>query len=348
MIKYLIVILLIFLRGMFAGFDTSLVYIDKYKISKLAKKSKKAEKINFLINDKIRFWGVIEIGIISAELFLTAYVAEEFIARLTEMIKGLNFTDEIAVIVAAVIITTILTFLLLIFGTILPKQIARNNPKKFAFRYINIIYFFTKINHIFELLVRKFSKIFSLIFNIEEDPDSKLTENQIKMIIMEGKIQGAIEDLEKQIAIKALNFDDIKIKNIMIKKENINFLNIDADSKEILNNINEYKYTRIPVYKENNEKKENILGIFNIKDLIVEYSKTNIMNIEIEKYLRKVDFCYKNEDVADVFKRIQKNKIAMTMVLDDNENVCGMATMEDMLETLVGKIFDEYEKTKEM
>lgn len=347
MIKYLVVILFILLRGVFAAVDTALVYTDKYKVAKLVKKDKKSEKINFLIEDKIRFWGVIEIGIISVELFLTAFVAEEFTSKLAYNIQLYGIGHEIATIISVFIITLILTFVLLVFGTILPKQIARNNPEKIAYQYITALWIFSKINHPFEWIVKQVTKTFSWLLNIEQNPESRLSEKQIKMIIAEGKEQGALENLEKQIAIKALNFDDIKIKNIMIKKENIDFLNINAGSKEILNNINEYKYTRIPVYKENIERKENILGIFNIKDLIVEYSKTNRMNIKIEKHLRKIDFSHINEDVADVFKRIQKNKIAMTIVLDENDNVCGMATIEDMLETLVGKIFDEYEKNKE-
>lgn len=344
MIKYLIVILFILLRGVFAAVDTALVYTDKYKVAKMVKKDKKSEKIKFLIEDKIRFWGVIEIGIISVELFLTAFVAEEFTNRLANNIQAYGIGNEIATIISVFIITLILTFVLLVFGTILPKQIARNNPEKIAYQYITALWIFSKINHPFEWIVKQVTKTFSWLLNIEQDPESRLTEKQIKMIIAEGKEQGALENLEKQIAIKALNFDDIKIKNIMIKKENVDFLNIEADSKEILNNINEYKFTRIPVYKDNIETKENILGIFNIKDLIVEYSKTNRMNLKIERHLKEIDFSNRNEDVADVFKRMQKNKIAMTIVLDENDNVCGLATIEDMLETLVGKIFDEYEK----
>lgn len=329
---------------MFAGFDTALVYIDKYKISKLAKKDKKAQKIKFLIEDKIRFWGVIEIGIISAELFLTAYAAEAFIEGLVLKVQVLGIEEKIAIIIAVTMISIILTFILLIFGTILPKQMARNNPEKVAYRYINIVWIFSKINYVFEIIVRKTTKFFESIFNIQEDPESKLTENQIKMIIAEGKSQGALEDLEKQIAIKALKFDDIEIKNIMIKKENIAFLNIEANSKDILKNINEYHFTRIPVYQENSDFKKNILGIFNIKDLIIEYSKNNRMNISLRKYLRSIEFVNKNEKISETFKKMQKDEIYMAIVVDNEGKVCGVVTMEDILEVLVGKIFDEHEK----
>lgn len=343
-IKYLIVILLILIRGMFTAVDTALVYTNKYKLAKLIKKDKKSEKIKYLIEDKIRFWGVIEIGIIVVELFLTAYTAEEFTQVLTFRIQNFGMANDLATLISVITITIILTFILLIFGTVLPKQIARNNPEKVAYRYVNILWIFSKINYPFEWLIRKTAKFFSRVFNIEENPESKLTENEIKMIIAEGKSQGALEEFEKQIAIKALNFDDIEIKNIMIKKENIDFLNIESDSKTILKNINEYNYTRIPVYKDNSDYKKNILGIFNIKDLIIEYSKTNRMNISLRKYLRPIEFVNKNEKVSEIFRAMQKDEIYMAIVLDDNGKVCGMVTIEDILEMLVGKIFDEYEK----
>lgn len=343
-IIYLIIIVLIFLRGMFAGFDTALMYTDKYKIAKKAKKDKKAKKIKFLIDDKIKFWGVIEICMISAELLLIEFVAEEFTKNFALKIQTLGIQENLATLAAILIIAIILTFILLVFGTILPKQIARNNPEKFAYRYINIVSFFAKINYLFELVVRKASKLFAGIFNIEEDPEAKLTEKQIKMIISEGKAQGALEDLEKQIAIQALKFDDIEIKNIMIKKENIDFLNIETSSKEIWKNIGEYNFTRIPVYKDNTDYKKNIIGIFNIKDLIIEYSKTNRMNISLKKYLRPIEFVNKNEKVSETFKKMQKDEIYMAIVIDDDMKVCGLVTLEDILEMLVGKIFDEYEK----
>ena len=143
-----------------------------------------------------------------------------------------------------------------------------------------------------------------------------------------------------------LDFDDIEIKNIMIKKEDVNFLNIDSDSKAILENINTYKYTRIPIYKENIVKKENIIGIFNIKDLIVEYSKNKRMNINIVKHIRPIEFVDKNEKISEVFKKLQKHKASMAIVIDEKDIVYGIVTMEDILEMLVGKIFDEYEKSK--
>lgn len=345
-IKCILVFIFVLLRGMFAAMDTAFVYIDKYKVSKSTKKDRKSEKIQKLIDDRIRFWGITEIGIILAELFLTAYAAEEFTYPLAFKIQSLGFAYDTSVLLAVIALTVILTFALLLFGTILPKQMARNNPEKVAYRYINFVWLFSKINHPFEWFVRKVAKIFSKIYGIEEDPESKLTEKQIKMIIAEGQKQGALEGLEKQIAIKGLDFDDIEIKNIMIKKEDVNFLNIDSDSKAILENINTYKYTRIPIYKENIVKKENIIGIFNIKDLIVEYSKNKRMNINIVKHIRPIEFVDKNEKISEVFKKLQKHKASMAIVIDEKDIVYGIVTMEDILEMLVGKIFDEYEKSK--
>ncbi|MGN1299581.1 MAG: hemolysin family protein [Candidatus Scatovivens sp.] len=343
-LKIVIIIAFIFIRGIFSAVDTALVYTNKYKIAKLIKTDNRAKKIKFLIDDKIKFWGVIEIGIITIELLLSAYVAEEFTDILSLKIQSFGINYEWSIILSVLAIAICLSYILLIFGIVLPKQIARNNPEKIAYRYISMLWFFSKINYPFEYLIRKTTEIFSKLLKIEPNPDSKLTEKQIKMIISEGKDQGAIDRLEKEIAIKALRFDDIQVKNIMVKKENIDFLNIESDSKTILNNINNYHFTRIPIYKNNTNKKDNIIGMFNIKDIIIEYSKNSRMNIDINKYLRPIDFVKKNEKVSDIFEKMQKNRILMAMVIDDDEKICGMVTLEDILEMLVGKIFDEFEK----
>ena len=160
------------------------------------------------------------------------------------------------------------------------------------------------------------------------------------MIITEGKEQGVIDKVEKEMLFRTLRYNDILAKEIMIPKEKIDFINIKDNTDKIISNIRKHKYTRIPVYKEN---KDNIIGIINIKDILLQ-SENNQISIDIEKMIRPVYFTEKDEKITNVFKTMQLNKQGMTILVDKDKKVVGIITMEDIIEELVGNIIDEYGK----
>ena len=161
------------------------------------------------------------------------------------------------------------------------------------------------------------------------------------MIITEGKEQGIIDKVEKDILFKTLKYNDILAKEIMIPKEKVDFINIKDDTDKILSNIKKYKFTRIPVYKDN---KDNVIGIINIKDVILQSEENKKIDINIEKILRSVNFIQKDDKITNAFKTMQLNKHAMMIVVDKDKRVVGIITMEDIIEELMGNILDEYDK----
>lgn len=335
-----IIATLVFIKAIFSAADTAFTYLNKIKISQKSKKDKKAKKIKIMIEDKNKLFGTIEVVIIMIELLATAYAAEEFTNPLIKEIIKLPIPYETAVGLAIIIVAILLSYVLLVFGGILPKQIARNNPEETAYRLINIVWLVSKLNKPFEWLVRRTTAIFKAIFGIQTDPKETLTEKEIKMIIRESKNQGVIDNLEKEILFNTLKLEDITIKQIMIPKEKVTFINIEDSKEEIAEKIKTYKYTRMPVYKETID---NIIGIFNIKDIALEYTKSNHIKLDINKFLRKVIVVSKNEKVAEVLRTMQLNEQHMVIVVDDKRKVVGMVTMEDILEKLVGNILDEYD-----
>ena len=150
-------------------------------------------------------------------------------------------------------VTIILSYFTLVFGELIPKRLARNHPEKTAYRTINVIYFFSKINTIFEKILKVSEDFFIRLFDLEKEPAEKLTEQEIRMIIAEGKDQGIFDQDEKKLLYNALKFDDLKIKNIMIPKEKMVYINIDDSKERILDIIEKYKFTRIPVYKKSKD-----------------------------------------------------------------------------------------------
>ncbi len=201
---------------------------------------------------------------------------------------------------------------------LLPKRIARNNPEKTAYRLVNIVWLTSKINYPFEKLIHASTHFFATLFGITENDKNILTEKEIKMMILEGKDQGIVDKVEKEIAFNALKFNDLVAKNIMIPKDKISFINIEESQDKILENIATYSFTRIPVYKEN---VDNIIGMLNIKDIAIEYAKNKKIELDINQFLRPITFVDKDSKVSTIFKNMQLNKLAMVIVVDSSKKV---------------------------
>lgn len=336
----IILAIIILVKAVFSAADTAFTYTSKFKISQESKKNIKARQIKKMLEDKNRVFEIIEVGIVMAELFASAFVAEVYLGDLSDWIEKYGITEDIAIVLATIIITIILSYLLLIFGGVLPKKIARNNPEKMAYRLIGILQILALINIPFEKLIKVSIEILSRILGIKEEPEDKLTEREIKMIIAEGKDQGIVNQIEKNIATKALKFNDIAVKEIMIPKENVKFINIKESSEKIMEDIRKCKYTRIPVFEGT---RDNVIGFLNIKDLILEDNVNLEKGIKLREMLRPIIVVIKEEKISTVFKVMKSNRQALMMVEDKDRKIVGLVTMEDILESLVGKIFDEYD-----
>lgn len=339
--RAIILVIMVLIKAIFSASDTAFTYLNKAKISQESKKNRKAKKIKNMIENNHRFFGITEVGITLIELLASAYAAEVFVNPLSIMFMSYGMEKEIAILISIIIITIILSYFLLVFGAILPKRIARNNPEKTAYRLINILNLLAIINIPFEKLIRFSTKVFCKIFGIKENDKNMLSEKEIKMMILEGRDQGIVDKIEKEILFNALKFNDLTVKKIMKTKEEIDFINVKEDINKILENIKKHKYTRIPVFEGN---KDHIIGILNVKDIALKLADDQSLNFDLRSILRKVIFVQKEEKIPYAFKTMQMNRQSMMIVLDENEKVVGLITMEDIIERLVGKIFDEYDK----
>lgn len=337
----LVLIIIVCIKGIFSASEVAFLFVNKYKISQLSKKNKKALRIKQLISKPNKIYGIIETGIIMSELLASVYAGEIFVDRLQHLFMRNEIPQQFAIIFSVLIVTVVLSYILIIFGAIIPKKIARNNPEKIAYRLIYVLEFFAYINTPFEILIEKSAHIFCKIFHIKEHPENKLTEKEIKLIIAEGRDQGIIAKEEKEILYKTLKFNDIKVKQIMTPKENMDYIHIKDSKDKILEHIKEHKYTRIPVYEGN---EDNIVGILNIKDIMIAYATNKNISINVKQHLRDVIFVEKEQKIVFIFKKMQEKHQSIAIVLDEKQKVVGLITMEDIVEKIVGNIIDEYER----
>ena len=159
------------------------------------------------------------------------------------------------------------------------------------------------------------------------------------MLIRESGSDGIIGKEEKIIILNTIKFDAVQVKDEMIKKENVESLSIDAKHDEIIEKIRDCKYSRLPIYSED---PDNIIGFFNIKDLVTEES--NSRKINIKEYIRDIIKVNKKDSISSTFIKMQKSHQMLAIVYDDSGKYEGIITLEDIIERLVGEIIDDNDK----
>ena len=174
---------------------------------------------------------------------------------------------------------------------------------------------------------------------VGENEEETVTEEEIKMMIDQGKEKGTIEEEEKELLNNVFGFDDITVSEIMTHRKDIFAVDINTSAQELMQEISkeEYRYSRIPVY---DETIDDIKGILYVKDILKHINKKTfkIKNIIHEPY-----FVPQTKMIDDLFREMQKNKTQMAIILDEYGGTAGLITMEDILEELVGEIYDEYD-----
>lgn len=335
----ILLILIVLVKAIFSAFETALIYINKAEIKQLSKTDKKAEKIKNLLEDSNKFFGVIEVGIITCEFLASTIVSVTFLEIFIKYLYGKNLEIIIADTIGIIVVTLILSYVMLVFGSLIPKKIAKNHPKKVAYKFVSTIWIITKINYPFERLIDFSTNIFSKIFKIEDNTSEKMTEQQLKMIISEAKDEGVLENIEKKIFNNTIKANDVIVQKSMVPLEQTIMIDINWNFEEIIKVIKQSKFSRIPVY---DKERENIIGILYLKDAIIKYTETGLKNKEdVKELLRKPNYIFKGERLFSAFRNIQKENRMIGIVTNEICKPIGIITIEDIIEKVAGKITDE-------
>ncbi len=210
--------------------------------------------------------------------------------------------------------------------------------EKIAYATIGVIKGISVITSPFVKLLTASTNMISKIFGVSEAEEEIVTEEEIKMMIDEGEEKGTIEQSEKELLNNVFAFNDIIVSEVMTPRTDMYAIEINEDLNNILDTIDEYKYSRIPVYEESID---NIEGILFIKD-ILKIVKNN-EEVHIRDIMREPYFVPESKEIDDLFRELQKSKQQMAIVIDEYGGTAGLITMEDIIEELMGNILDEYD-----
>lgn len=339
----MMLILLIALNAFFAASEIAFISLNDARIEKQAKEgNKKAKQIEKMIKSPSKFLATIQIGITLAGFLSSAFASDAFAERLApilfDMMPFISF--NIWKNIAIIIITIILSFFTLIFGELVPKRFAMKNYEKISYATIGIIRAISIIASPFVRFLTFVTNGVSKLFGVGENEEESVTEEEIKMMIDQGEEKGTIKEEEKELINNVFEFNDITVSEIMRHRKDIFAVDINISNDELLQELSgeEYRYSRIPVYDETIDE---IKGILYVKDVLKNINKKTF---KVKNVIKDAYFVSKNRLINEVFKELQKNKKQIAIIVDEYGGTAGLITMEDILEELVGDIFDEYDK----
>ena len=341
-----ILVILILINAFFAASEIAYISLNDNKIAKQAKEgNKKAKQIEKMLKTPSKFLATIQIGITLAGFLSSAFASDAFADILAPALNNIMpfLSVEVWKGISIIVITIILSFFTLIFGELVPKRIGMKNSEKVAFFSIGIIRAISILAAPFVKFLTIVTNAISKIFGVGENEEQTVTEEEIKMMIDQGKEKGTIEEGEKELLNNVFEFNDITVSEIMTHRKDIFAVDKNMSQEELLDEISqeEYRYSRIPVYDETIDEIE---GIIYVKDILKNIKKKTF---KIKNIMKEAYFVPQNKMIDELFREMQKNKIQMAIVLDEYGGTSGLITMEDILEELVGDIYDEYDEIEE-
>lgn len=311
----------------FSATETAFSSLNKTRIKTLAEDGhKRAKLVLKLSNDYDR-------------LISTILIGNNIVNILAASLGTLMFVKLLGEDIGATVSTVVVTVVVLIFGEISPKSIAKDFPEKFAMFSAPIIQFLiwilTPLNFLFWLW-KKFLSLF-----LKKKEDEKLSQAELLMFVEEVQEGGSIDTNEGHLLRNAIEFGDLKAEDILTHRVDLEALPVDATPEEVAEQFENSKFSRLPVYKEDID---HIVGILHLKDF---YGINGITTQPISEIMTPPLFVHRTEKISDLLKQLQATKSHMAVVVDEYGGTLGIVTMEDILEELVGDIWDEHDDVLE-
>ena len=316
-------ILLIF-SAFFSSAETALSLVTKVKLHAMEEEGKKHVKLLNRIMDNY-------------DRVITTILIGNNIVNLSASSLATIITLKLWGNIYVSVTTGVLTFIVLIFGEIVPKTIARRKSDEMALSFAPIINIIIIVLFPIVFIIEKFSKFILFILGQSKDDSNTITESELRSYVDVSKEDGVIESDEHQIISNVFDFSDSIAKDIMIPRIDMTTISYDATYKEVMKVFRDSMYTRLPVYKG---EIENIIGFINVKDLLrLKAPET----FNVSKFLREAYYTYEYKKTSDLLIEMRSSSKNLSFVNNEYGETVGMITLEDLLEEIVGQIRDEYD-----
>ena len=342
----LLTLILILVNAFFAMSEIAVITFNDVKLRRLAEEGDKRAKILCnLTEEESRFLSTIQVGVTLAGFFSSAVAADNLTEYIVYWMRNVNLPTSVVRSLSLFIITLLLSFVTLIFGELVPKRIAMNNPERMSFfaayplRFVSVAF-----APIVKLLTVSTNAVLRLL---RIDPDAQnpdVTEEGIRLMLDAGEEEGTIDEDESEMIHNIFDLGDTEVSEIMTHRTELITLDVDDTLEHCVELAQEEGHSRFPFCEKSVDK---IIGMLHVKDLLQVATANSKKKFKIKDYLRDVLYVPESMAAKDAFEEMRKQKIQLAVVVDEYGGTAGIVTMEDILESIVGDIEDEYDDEEE-
>ncbi len=320
------IVILILLSSFFSATETAYTSLNVIKVKSLAQKQTGYKKVLKLYDKYDKLISTILVGNNIVNITASSLSMLLFAKLLV------NSNES----VISTVSTAVVTVVVLIFGEITPKFIAKTYPEKLALAFYPLINAFYYVLMPINVIFSGFKWLLSKIFRLELD--DTITDEELITIVNEAEEDGTLKEEESNLIKSAIEFDDLEVKDILLPRINIVAVSSEATKEEIKRIFERERYSRLPVYNGNIDS---IVGIVHEKDF---YRVLNKKEFDLKSIMQDVIYVVEHTKISVLLKKLQSKKVHMAIVLDEYGGTLGLVTVEDIIEELVGEIYDEHDE----
>ena len=336
-------VVLIFLNAVFASAEIAVISMNETKLRKMAEDGdRRARHLYTLTEQPAKFLSTIQVAITLAGQLGSAFAADSFSGPLAGWIvsMGVPVPERVVKTAALVLITMILAYFSLVFGELVPKRIAMKKSEELSLLLSGLLYGVSKVfAPLVFLLTKSTNGVLRLMGINPEEEDEQVTEEEIRMLLMEGNAQGNIDAEESEMIRNVFEFDDISVEQICTHRVDMDCLYLEDGMKDWEETIHKTRHTHYPICNEN---QEDIVGILDTKDYfrLEDRSRDNILAHAVEKAY----FVPESMKANTLFQSMKEKRIYFAVLVDEYGGVSGLITLHDLIESLVGDLYDADEE----
>lgn len=341
-----LIIVFTFLNAVFACAEIAVISMNETKLKHLVENgNKRAKKLAALTEQPSRFLATIQVAITLSGFLNSAFASDNFAGLIANalMKTGIPVPRSVLNSVAVLVVTIVLSYISIVFGELVPKRFAMKNSESLSLGLAPTLYGVAKLfSPLVSLLTVSTNLILKLFGMDPTEDDDQVTKEEIQMMLMEGNEQGVIDTQENEFIQNVFEFNDISADEICTHRSDVVVLDADDSLEEWKESIFKNRHSYYPVYKDS---KENIVGILDTKDYfrLEEVTKESIF----EKAVEPAFFIPENIKAAKLFERMKQTRNYFAVLLDEYGEMSGIVTLHDLVEALVGDLYEENEDVTE-
>jgi len=343
MYEIVIIIILIGINGLLAMSEIAFVSAKKFKLEAKAKKgSEAAKKALELLREPEKFLSAVQIGITLVGILAGAFGGYAMAEDLTPYLNKIDFLKPYSIEISFAIIVSLITYLSLVIGELVPKSIALKDPEKITLRMAGLMHFISKVFAPFVWFLSISTKFIVVFFRIKKSEEPPISEDELKSLLDFGTVHGTFEKEESEMIKKIFSFNDKRVSEILIPRTEIEWIDSTFSNQEVFQFISTHQYSKYVVCERN---LDNLIGILDSKEFLLKYHLD--ASFELRSILTEPLIVPYSIYSIELFEKFRINKTNIALIVDEHGGTEGLITLHDLIEDIVGEIPEKFEESEQ-